>query len=280
MVTRDDYDGRNLDACKAVLVELIHLLGDFKNELAVVGGWVPRLLLPDSIEPHVGTLDVDLAFDFENISDDTYSTLLKLLTDRGYRQSEKQPFIFYRDLQTATGILTVQVDFLSGEYGGSSTSRRTQEIQDVRARKARGCDLVFDQMVQVKISGVLPTGGIDEVTCNIAGIVPFIVMKSMALSDRIKEKDAYDIEYVLRLYPGGIDAVAAAFEPLRSNGLVEEGLQKLHSKFASPDHVGPRWVADFLGIIDREERIIRQRQAHRTVTDLLVALKYISEIDG
>lgn len=126
--------------------------------------------------------------------------------------------------------------------------------------------------INATISGSLPGGGIDEVTCQIAGIVPFLVMKSMALADRIKEKDAYDVEYVLRFYPGGVTAVAEAFLPLKDHGLVKEALQKLGAKFGSPDHVGPRWIVDFLGIIDREERIVRQRQAHRLVDSLLVLL--------
>lgn len=272
MVTQDDYRSEELDACRSVLIELIHLLGDFKNEIAIVGGWVPQLLLPTAGEPHVGTLDVDIAFDFENISDDTYKSLLKLLTERGYQQSEQQPFIFHRVVQGSARPITVEIDFLSGEYGGTGKRHRTQEVQNVRARKARGCDLVFEQTVTVKIEGTLPAGGKDEVSCQIAGVVPFIIMKSMALADRIKEKDAYDIDYVLRYYPGGIQEVVKAFEAFISHGLVQEGLKKLRSKFQTPDHVGPKWVVDFLGITDNEQRAARQRQAYATVDQFLSAL--------
>lgn len=277
MVTRDDYSSEELVACKSVLIELIHLLGDFKNEIAIVGGWVPQLLLPSADEPHVGTLDVDVALDFNSISDETYKSLLRLLTEHGYQQG-KQPFTFHRIIQGSTRPINVQIDFLSGEYGGTGKTHRTQEVQDVRARKARGCDLVFDHTVKVKIAGTLPTGGKDEVSCQVAGIVPFITMKSMALNDRIKEKDAYDIDYVLLNYPGGVQAVIKEFEPFLSHGLVQEGLQKLRSKFQTPDHVGPKWVADFLGITDAVQRAARQRQSFAIVDQLLLALGFADEL--
>jgi hypothetical protein len=35
--------------------------------------------------------------------------------------------------------------------------------------------------------------------------VPFFVMKGMALHDRLKEKDAWDIYYCTKNYTGGID---------------------------------------------------------------------------
>jgi hypothetical protein len=37
MVTQDDYAGQKLDACRSVLIELVHLLGDFKNKCHYLG---------------------------------------------------------------------------------------------------------------------------------------------------------------------------------------------------------------------------------------------------
>ena len=88
-------------------------------------------------------------------------------------------------------------------------------------------------------------------------------MKGMALADRLKEKDAYDIYYRVRRYPGGLAALADAFRPQMS--LVREGLTKIKQKFLSPDHAGPKWVADFLEIADPAERAIQQRAAYERV---------------
>jgi hypothetical protein len=167
----------------------------------------------------------------------------------------------------------VEVNFLSGEYGGTGRSHRTQKVQDVRPRKARGCDLAFEDYVDVKIEGNLPGGGTDCVTCKIAAVVPFIVMKGMALADRIKEKDAWDIYYCLIQHPGGLDALAEAFRPHVGNKLVVEALAKISEKFASPQHVGPKHVADFEGIADTGERETIQRDVFERMNYLLRALR-------
>jgi hypothetical protein len=51
--------------------------------------------------------------------------------------------------------------------------------------------------------------------------------------------------------------------------LIREGLSKIRSKFASVGHIGPKWVADFLEIADREEREIAIRRAYEKAAELL-----------
>jgi hypothetical protein len=58
---RDDYSNRQVRAARRVLVDLGQVLAAFVDCLVVVGGWTPDLLLPDADEPHVGSIDVDLA---------------------------------------------------------------------------------------------------------------------------------------------------------------------------------------------------------------------------
>lgn len=266
MVTRRDYTAEATEACKAVLIELIQLMGEFRDHMVVVGGWVPALLLPEATEPHAGTLDIDLALDFRQIPDDSYRTMLQTLSARGYRQDPAQPFRFFREVK-ASGRepIVVEVDLLAGEYGGTGSGHRTQPILDGRARKARGCDLVFSEPVQVSLEGELPGGGRDRVTFRVAGIVPWLVMKGMALAARLKQKDAYDIDYCVRFYPGAPTALAEAFRPHLGNTLVREGLEKIRTEFLSVDDAGPKWVADFLDVQDPEERAITQRRAYETI---------------
>jgi hypothetical protein len=65
--TRRDYNADALRATNAVLIELVQLLGEFRDHVVVVGGLVPGLLFRESADPHIGTLDIDLALDFRNI---------------------------------------------------------------------------------------------------------------------------------------------------------------------------------------------------------------------
>jgi hypothetical protein len=164
-------------------------------------------------QEHTGSLDIDAALDFRNISSETYSTILELLRERGYEETD-QPYIFNRTVKTESGApVTVKINLLADEYGGTSKSHRTQKVQDVKARKARGCDLAFNQNISFALSKRMPDGAINEVSIKIADIVPFLVMKGMALWDRYKEKDAYDIYFSILYYPGGIEKLVNVFQP-------------------------------------------------------------------
>lgn len=94
----------------------------------------------------------------------------------------------------------------------------------------------------------------NEITVKIASIVPFLVMKGMALWERYKEKDAYDIYFSISRFPGGIGRLAKLFIACKNNCLVLEGLGKIRKKFSSLEAPGPVWVANFYEIDDEEEK--------------------------
>jgi len=255
MVTRRDYTAEAVEAAKSVLIELTHLLGEYRDSIVLIGGWVPELLIPQEPRPHVGSIDIDLALNHVKIPEEGYRLIEELLTSRGYYQEpDKQPFIFFRDVPLGDSVIKVQVDLLSGEYEGTGKAHRTQAVQGMKARKARGCDLAFEMVREIIVEGEIPGGGVDRVTVRIASIVPFLVMKGMALDDRLKEKDAWDIYYCLLAYPGGIDVLVEEFRPHLSHGLVREGLGKIATHFSSLKSIGPKFVADFEGAGDPEER--------------------------
>ncbi|MEI6915063.1 MAG: nucleotidyl transferase AbiEii/AbiGii toxin family protein [Armatimonadota bacterium] len=264
-VTQTDYSADLVEAAKSVMLELTRLLGQYRDDIVIIGGWVPELLFSG----HVGSIDIDLALNHLELQEVGYATIERLLLDRGYRQSDKQPFIFHRTVVVNGKKIDVEVDLLAGEYEGTANSRRHQNIQDIKARKARGCELAFDQPSEVTIGGTLPDGGKDTVKVRVASIVPFLVMKAMALYDRLKEKDAYDIYFCLLNYPGGLDALVEEFRPHMSHHLVTEALGKIGEKFVDAEHVGPVHVADFLEISDIEERGLVQRDAYERVNYLV-----------
>ena len=269
--SRTDYTADAVEAARSVMLELVRLLGEYRDDMVIIGGWVPDLLLCSTGAKHIGSTDVDVALDHRKITDAGYRTILEHLTQRGYQQGD-QPFVFCRTVTVGGREIKVHVDLLAGEYGGTAKSRRHQRVQDVTPRKARGCDLAFEMSTDISIEGTLPDGGKDCVTVRVAGIVPFIIMKAMALADRMKEKDAWDIWFCLTYYPGGLDALVEAFRPHLPNRLIVEGLRKIREKFASPEHVGPKWVADFEEIDDAEDRARLQRDAYERVAHLLAKL--------
>jgi hypothetical protein len=261
MVKRPDYTEAKVAAAKSVMVELFHLLGEYRDQIVLIGGWVPALLVSRADDPHVGSLDVDLALDHRSLVGEGYKSIAALLEGRDYKKDEDQPFKYWRTVEVDGRDIAVEVDLMAGQYGGTGKSHRTQKVQDVQPRKARGCDLAFDAPVLVDVEGELPGGGRDHAAVRVSPIVPFIVMKAMALADRLKEKDPYDIYYCVRHYPGGRDALVEAFRPFAGSSLVSEALVKIREKFATPTHIGPKHVADFYDERDAEAREIRLRDA-------------------
>ena len=267
-VTQRDYSGEQVEAAKSVMIELTRLLGEYRDDIVLIGGWVPELLFSG----HVGSIDIDLALNHLTLQEAGYATIETLLLSRGYRKDDDRQYVFHRIVEVNGIEIEVEVDLLAGEYAGTGKGRRHQNIQDIKARKARGCELAFDMASEVTISGRLPDGALDSVKVRVASIVPFIVMKGMALHDRLKEKDSYDIYFCLKNYPGDLGALVEEFRPHISHGLVREALSKIAEKFLSADHVGPVHVADFLEIVDQEERELLQRDAYERMNYLLEKL--------
>ena len=268
MVTRKDYAAEGVEAARSVMIELAHVLGEYRDHLVIIGGWVPELLFPVRDKRHVGSLDVDLALDHRYLHEEGYKTIQELLLSRGYQQGN-QPYTFRREVTVGGRTIAVQVDLLAGQYEGTGKGHRHQKLQGILARKVRGGDLAFNDPIEVTIEGELPGGGKDSVRILVASIVSFLVMKGMALDERLKEKDAYDIYYCVQNFPGGLDALVDELKTQTGHALVREGLGKIAKHFASETHAGPRSVADFEGITDAEEREMIQRDVYERVSYIL-----------
>ena len=69
MVTRKDYTAEAVEATYSVLIELMHALGEHRENIVLIGGWVPDILLGEMVEPHVGSIDIDLALDHRKMKE-------------------------------------------------------------------------------------------------------------------------------------------------------------------------------------------------------------------
>jgi hypothetical protein len=69
----------------------------------------------------------------------------------------------------------------------------------------------------------------------------FVVLKALAFADRVEPKDAYDLVYVIRRWPGGASDIAGrlAGHAARHEAIVREALEQLANDFRDPDRVGP-----------------------------------------
>jgi hypothetical protein len=137
---RIDYTAAAVEAARSVLIELTHILGEYRDDMVLVGGWIPELLIPQSQERHVGSIDVDLALNHRELTEAGYRMIGEILLQHRYAQDKQQPFIFRKTVRGQV----VQADLLAGEYGGTGGNRRTQKALDMQPRKAKDAyDIYF-----------------------------------------------------------------------------------------------------------------------------------------
>lgn len=63
MVTRTDYNQIAVNAAYSVLIEIVRVLGEYRDNIVLIGGWVPQILFQNKDELHTGSIDIDLALD-------------------------------------------------------------------------------------------------------------------------------------------------------------------------------------------------------------------------
>jgi hypothetical protein len=227
-------------ASHAVLIEVANVLGAFRDHLVIIGGWVPELLLPN--HGHIGSVDVDLAVAPTALAGNAYQTICRRLLNAGYAH-QMDPTRFIKNIPGAPE--PVKVDLISGEYvqGEKATSIQVNEL---RLSSLRGIDLAFGACDPIEISGAMPDGARNVVRARIVRPEAFILIKAFALADRTKEKDAYDIAFVLQYYEPDLADLAARVRVHAAAGLGREAYGILKEKFALIDSVGPVWAANVL----------------------------------
>ncbi len=243
-----DYDDRTTAAVKSVLLEIGQILGSFQGKFAVIGGAVPWLLLGNEEMPHVGTLDVDLGLDAEALGDGEYATLVEALMANGYRQGkELRRFQLVRSVPAGDGSspIDVIVDFLMPR--DATIIKNVPPLIDAFAvQRASGADLALRFYKLVAVEGAMPGGGKNRVEIAVASIPALLAMKGFAVQGRHKHKDAYDIYYCVRNYPGGIEALAEACRPLLAEASAQQGYRHIAEKFDDVDAYGPTCVRHFV----------------------------------
>lgn len=246
--TAAEYDDRTTAAVKSVLIEIGQILGSFKGKFAIIGGAVPWLLLANEEMPHVSTLDVDVGLDAEALGDGEYATLIGALQSHGYAQREGlRRFQLVRQVPAWDGgdAIGVVVDFLMPR-DADIVKNNPPLISDFAVQRADGADLAMRFYQLVAVAGPMPDGGTNRVEIAVCSIPALLAMKGHALVGRYKQKDAYDIYYCIRNYPGGINALAEECQPLLAHASGVLGFQHIAEKFDVFEGHGPTCVRRFV----------------------------------
>lgn len=250
----------------------MQVLASFDECLVLVGGWVPDLLITDSDEQHIGSIDVDLALDTEKLMDGRYAEMLELLLQTrrykpGVKDFQLQTTI---DLQDGQEPIIVDIDFM-GASSADTEKNKPKLLEEFRLLKADGCAAAFYAPVDSVVSGLMANGARNSVSIHIASIPDFLIMKAFALKGRDKPKDAYDICYCLDHYSGGIPELAAAWKSRLEGGVEEVRLatEYLREKFNGLNAYGPQQVVEFHNSNNREEREQQAQRAFQLVRTFL-----------
>lgn len=265
-----DYSMGQKEAAHRVLIEIVNILHDYREDMLIVGGWVPDLLFPE--QNHVGSIDVDLLLNHMTLQEPSYLNIESTLLKNGYKKHPEKYFTFVKKVIIDGETYDVDLDIMAGMYGGTENKRRSQHIQGLRAIKATGGNFAFEvPATEVKVEAKRPDGAIDTGRIRVVSMIPFLVMKAAALG-RGKPKDAYDIYFCIKHYPGGIRALAKEFKEFSKHKLILEMREKLKEKFASIEHAGPIDIVSFLEIYDEEEIALTKRDAFEQISLLISSL--------
>lgn len=247
-----DYGSEQVELVRATCLYVATKLGDLMEDVVVVGGLVPSLLidqraLPSNTSAHVGTIDLDVGLKLALLDEGRYRTFSARLRDAGFIQDKSDKGRPTRQRWRVNGIASVTVDFLIPPSLASDQGGKLRDIEpDFAAVIAPGLTLAFQDRRRIRIEGKTIFGEKAARDVWVCGPGAFVVLKALAFLGRGETKDAYDLYYLIRNYGAGVEDVAAALRPLLADEEAKKALQVLRDDFLDHDGIGPRRVAEFV----------------------------------
>lgn len=250
--TAAGYRGEYVALVRATCLYLATKLGDLMDELVVVGGLVPSLLIDQETLPagalaHVGTVDLYVGMTLGLLDENRYRTLTEVLRRAGFAPDVNEQGNRTRQRWRVQGVEGVTVDFLIQPSRPDDQGGKLRNIEpDFAAVIAPGLHLAFQDRQQVTLSGATIRGEQATRAVWVCGPGAYVVLKALAFDRRGENKDAYDLYYVIRNYGTGVNDIVPRLRPLLGDAAAIEALAILRRDFLAHFGVGPRRVAEFL----------------------------------
>jgi hypothetical protein len=283
MAGEEDYSRQETELALGLLMELLEHLKAYREHVILAGGWAPYFLIRDSAarfgQEHIGSLDADLILDFRSIPEAAYETIMQIVERAGYsprkdREGKVIAASFERIVPLESGgQFPMRIDFLAGEYGGTTHSHRHQRVQGLLAHKARGADIAYEQCYEQEVSVQLPNQAKVTLRLKVANEVAVFVMKGIAIGQRTKGKDFYDVYMLVKFFKQGPRSIEESLKPFVGNRLLREAVANIRHYFWAFDSLGPVSVAEFVQPSDAEARAVVQRDAFEIFQVLLDELE-------
>lgn len=238
---------------------------ELARESVVIGGSVPSLLidpgrLPARSARHVGTRDLDLGLSMIVRRPVNGAAIERRLRELRFEPdlSAKQQPTRERWIRRRTD-RAVTVDFLiapepeRGERGG----HQVLLTPTLAATVTPALELAIQDLVVVELTGETLDGRPCTAQVRCCGPGAFMVLKTLAFLRRETEhernKDAYDLDFVLRHFGAGPADVAARLRPLLHHPEARLAREALAAEFSSNGARGPQRLARFLDRLGDDE---------------------------
>ncbi len=243
-LTSDDYADVSLPDVKSGCLKVFQSLGALRDQIAVIGGLVPTLLIEssqehsgDPLEFHVGTRDVDIGFSLGIVEEGAYDQIVERLRESGFERDEnKDGNPTNHRWITGEGLYRIQIGFqIPADEESAPPGRMHNLTGDLSAVVTPGLELAFQDDRTISLEGETLEGGRLKREIHICGPASLIILKGLAINERDKWKDYYDIFYVLRNWPDGIEDLAGKIIKLHTHDA--RGWRLFESGFSGPGSI-------------------------------------------
>ena len=244
------YGTEQLGFVRTTCLHMATKLGDLLDEVVVVGGLVPYLLvdqqhLPPGLDTHVGTMDLDMGLALAILNRERYRDLGDRLRVAGFEPDVNEQGNMRLQTWTVRAPHSVRVDFLIPPTDETDQGGALLHIEsDLAAIITPGLELAFRDRRWKELSGHTPSGAWATRSIPVCGPGAFTILKALAFGNRAENKDAYDLFYVWRGL--GVAEVAESLAPLQPSAYIDDALSIIARDFCSHDGLGPIGAAEFI----------------------------------
>jgi hypothetical protein len=249
-------------AAEEALVRVVHHYGE-TPEFVVLGGLVPELLCDKSRATHAGTTDIDVQVDLEIAAGATNAKRLeRALSNAEFESTDGRTWRWQTFAEETRAIVKFELLTDLDDQPANATVNFA-ECDALGAVNLRGTRFASRDYVPHPLRSKVGEVFYD-VEVNVAGVAGFLLSKAAAAHGRHKEKDWYDIAFVLlHSNVGGPREAAERTRTTFSADLVGEtrtALDELMLNFTRESDQGPSaYASQFL--IDHPAEDVNQLRA-------------------
>ena len=249
--TAQDYNPEFNEIIYSTCLYLATILGDLINDIVIVGGLVPYLMIKqDEIsndEKYVGTMDLDLGLSQKLLDKNRYKEISKRLHEASFKPDKNRNGNETYQRWRIDKPEEVTIDFLIAPSRDSDISGKLKHLEhDFAAVITSGLSLAFKNKMKIELNGKTIMGEKAERAVYICGPGAYLVLKALSFNNRGVNKDAYDLYYIIKNFEGGSEAIADEIRYLLEFSETKIALEIIKRDFDQIDSIGPIRVAKFL----------------------------------